>query len=414
MNTTSDAPGGDCVTPGGTCTLRAAIAAANASFGADTITLPAGTFTVGSPLSIPNGTVTIRGAGARSTVFTATNLNGVFSIGAADVQVVDVGFRDLTGSFAMAFSKNGAGTLRLDRVRITGSKTTAANGWGPIYVVGGKLVMHDSEVSGSTGTASNNIYGAIFAGGDLEMVNTTVHGNAYGAGSVALGGGVYLVGAGVIRNSTITGNSVAGAGISGNGGNLFNGGSLTVTDSIIAEGSTPQAAYRNCAGNAITFTGKNVISDTTCGAANANRIIAPAQLGPLQDNGGPTNTRSHALTSPAFDASPTCVSTEDQRGQGRPIGAACDLGAVELGADTKVELSAVVANPPAGSNVGFIVKFGNGGLDAVPGLTGQVSFTGAAAVTGVALDGCTISGTTVSCALGDLTNSQSKVATVFV
>jgi CSLREA domain-containing protein len=414
VNSTADTSG-NCVTPGGTCTLRAAIAAANASFGADTITLPAGTFNVSSSLNIPNGTVTIKGAGARSTVFTATSVNGVFTVGAADVQITDVGFRDLTGSYGMAVSKSGAGTLRLERVRITGSKTTATNGYGPLYLTAGNLVIHDSEISGGTGTSSNNTYGAIYAAGGLEMINSTIHGNAYGGSSgQAFGGGVFVAGTGVIRNSTLTGNSMAGAGISGYGGNIYNNGTLTVTDSIIGEGGTPMAAYRNCAGNPITFTGRNVISDESCGAANANRIIASAQLGSLQDNGGPTNTRSPTATSPAFNASPACVTTADQRGQGRPMGAACDIGAVEVGADTAVELSPAVSNPPASSNVGFVVKFANAGMDNVVGLTGEVSFVGAAALTGVTLDGCSISGLTVSCVLGDMSHSQSKTATVFV
>src|SRR5574340_707697 len=54
VNSTADAvdvnPGdGVCATAAGTCTLRAAIQEANALAGADTIVLPAGTFTITIP-----------------------------------------------------------------------------------------------------------------------------------------------------------------------------------------------------------------------------------------------------------------------------------------------------------------------------------------------------------------------------
>ena len=56
------------------------------------------------------------------------------------------------------------------------------------------------------------------------------------------------------------------------------------------------------------------------------------QLGPLQDNGGPTHTMLPAATSPVINSLPTstglCPST-DQRGVARPQGPACDIGAVE-------------------------------------------------------------------------------------
>jgi hypothetical protein len=54
------------------------------------------------------------------------------------------------------------------------------------------------------------------------------------------------------------------------------------------------------------------------------------QLGPLADNGGPTQTMSPLIGSPAIDAGTDsgCPAT-DQRGVARPQGASCDIGAVE-------------------------------------------------------------------------------------
>ena len=55
-------------------------------------------------------------------------------------------------------------------------------------------------------------------------------------------------------------------------------------------------------------------------------------LGPLADNGGPTETHDLLPGSPAIDAgSPGCPPPDtDQRGVARPQGVACDIGAVEV------------------------------------------------------------------------------------
>jgi hypothetical protein len=60
-----------------------------------------------------------------------------------------------------------------------------------------------------------------------------------------------------------------------------------------------------------------------------------AKLGPLADNGGPTKTLLPAKGSDAIDAIPAanaaCTSPgTDQRGDSRPQGARCDIGAVEV------------------------------------------------------------------------------------
>ena len=63
------------------------------------------------------------------------------------------------------------------------------------------------------------------------------------------------------------------------------------------------------------------------------------QLGPLQDNGGPTGTHAPAASSPAIDAGCNAACPAfDQRGAARPAdgngigGATCDIGAYEYAA----------------------------------------------------------------------------------
>ena len=54
-------------------------------------------------------------------------------------------------------------------------------------------------------------------------------------------------------------------------------------------------------------------------------------LGPLTDNGGPTQTHALLFGSPAVDVIPTgdCAVATDQRGIARPRGSGCDIGAFE-------------------------------------------------------------------------------------
>ena len=54
-------------------------------------------------------------------------------------------------------------------------------------------------------------------------------------------------------------------------------------------------------------------------------------LGPVQDNGGSTDTHLPILGSPAIDAGNTATAPRrDQRGVRRPQGPASDIGSVEV------------------------------------------------------------------------------------
>ena len=91
----------------------------------------------------------------------------------------------------------------------------------------------------------------------------------------------------------------------------------------------------NCnivAGGGISSLGHNLTDDGTCGFIAPGDLVVPdAMLGPLQDNGGPTETHDLLPGSPAIDAgSVNCPPpATDQRGEARPQGAKCDIGAVE-------------------------------------------------------------------------------------
>jgi hypothetical protein len=152
------------------------------------------------------------------------------------------------------------------------------------------------------------------------------------------GGGIANAGTLTLIHVTLSRNSVGATtlpGMRGQGGNLANAsGTVTLKNTLIAN----SALGKNCSG-AFSDGGGNIRfpkTDTTCiGAYGAPK------LGPLQDNGGPTNTLALAPNSRAINhgLDANCLAT-DQRGVARPQGKHCDSGAFELEPPTAVTLVA--------------------------------------------------------------------------
>jgi fibronectin-binding autotransporter adhesin len=179
-------------------------------------------------------------------------------------------------------------------------------------------------------------------GGTLTVVNSTISSNS----AAASGGGLSNVGDNSnvqVINTTIFENSAAGAMAAGGIDNM--GGTLTIRNSIIAH---QEAEGSDCRG-LIDADNPNLDSDGSCGAS----ITADPQLGPLQDNGGPTATHAPSSGSPAVDAGDDIVCNMppvngiDQRGVPRPAGLSCDLGAVEVEAVTAVTVDQLAAESQA-------------------------------------------------------------------
>ena len=102
---------------------------------------------------------------------------------------------------------------------------------------------------------------------------------------------------------------------------------VTLNRSIVMGGSVEP-----CEGG--PFPGaSNVVNHASCGTPAVEPLIAS-----LADNGGPTNTHLPLAGSPAIDGGGTGCPAGDQRGNARPAGLACDVGAVETG----------IASPPSG------------------------------------------------------------------
>ena len=91
--------------------------------------------------------------------------------------------------------------------------------------------------------------------------------------------------------------------------------------------------------------------------AAGDAVVVDPLLGPVADNGGPTPTNLPEAGSPVVDAIPAgtavlCDGTiaTDQRGFARPLGAACDIGAVEVTQELVVDTASdgVDADPGDG------------------------------------------------------------------
>lgn len=236
---------------------------------------------------------------------------------------------------------------------------------GAIYNVGtfslSRCSVHSNYTQGGTsvgfmGGAANGgdgLGGGIFNASQLTATNSTLALNTAiaasgspwnptidagpGLNGNALGGGVYD-GAGatsIWMNVTIASNICIASGTGFVGTNGFSAGVQVANSNGVLELHNSIIAYGGTNGNAfgpITDLGFNISSD---GSANfqsgASYNYTDPQLGPLQDNFGPTLTMNLLSNSPAIDfgdsseAPPT-----DQRGFPRPNGDGVDIGAVEF------------------------------------------------------------------------------------
>ena len=202
---------------------------------------------------------------------------------------------------------------------------TVTNGSVGVYNLGGgilnegTLTLTDSTVSlniaGGGGGISNSVDGT------LTVTNSTVSLN-----TARYGGGIENQADGLLTltNSTVSGNAAP------NGGGIynFNGGELTASGTLI---------NNDCLGDPALPGGYNIESPgDTCGFDQGTDLVNVSvddlNLGPLQDNGGPTQTHALLPGSVAIDHIPAvdCEVDEDQRGELRPGGAMCDVGAFEV------------------------------------------------------------------------------------
>ena len=301
--------------------LRQAILNANANPGSDTISFApglSGTIVLTSgELQIIND-VTIVGPGANLLTIDGNDASRIFNVddGNPDTAII-VAISGLTLTRGNAGTANGGGAIFNDEDLTLTNSTLSGNsagfGGGILNYDHGKATLTNSTLSDNSAGGSA---GAFENDGEATLINSTLSRNSAGGP----GGGIKnLSGATLtLTNSTLSDNSA------GSGGGIFNNGTATLNNTIVA--NSPSGGDLD--NNSGTLTGShNLIEDGSGGLAGT--ITGDPKLGLLAPNGGPTQTMALLPGSPAIDAGTTGtgVPTTDQRGLGR-VGNV-DIGAVE-------------------------------------------------------------------------------------
>ncbi len=342
----------------GVCTLRAALEEANAAGGWHRITIGATTVNLLAELAVkPNVKVIINGAG-RSTVIDGGGYSGVRLFN------VDNGALLQLNNLTLANGSNACcgggiqnrGIVDLNRVVMTGHFATASGiGGNPgrgaaiFNEPGGFITIKDSTLANNQARSSG---GAIRNEGTLTVFTSTFKNNDGYAGG---GGAIANLGKLLVYTSTFSGNHSAGAGAIWNNAGasaviysstfvnnytytngpsfaLENAGTMVLYNSILSAAS----GGTNCNGS-VTSLGFNLSNDQSCNLTKwSDQQGVDPKLGPLAQNGGPTETYLPLKGSPAIDMG-FCIGF-DQRGYSRHVnlifrlhpGNNCDIGAVEL------------------------------------------------------------------------------------
>src|SRR5438552_3603845 len=269
VDSTADAvdarPGdGACATLAGQCTLRAAIQETNARPGADSISVPPGTYVLAIPgagedasatgdLDITDD-LTITGSGAGSTIVDGGHLDRVFHVvgllGGPTVQISGLTVRNGVGDRGGGGIFN-SGTLALNASAVVDNSTGGAGGGGVANDTDAVLTLTDCTVTRNT--ASNG--GGLGNLGAVTIVRTMLSGNS----AQVEGGGLAGPGTSIVIDSLISGNHAGGQGggiavppvpgttltvdgstISGNtaalnGGGITVGGTFAISDSVVSD-----------------------------------------------------------------------------------------------------------------------------------------------------------------------------------
>jgi predicted outer membrane repeat protein len=307
---------------------------------------------------------------------------GIANFFGGTLSVTGSTFSGNSASYNGNLGSNGGGISNIGTLNVTGSTFSGnsakvygggiENAYGTLTVIGSSFSGNSASIGGGienfygTPTVTDSTFSgnsAKFSGGGIHNENDTqmtVADCTFSGNSATAyeGGGIYNLGTLTVTDCTFSGNS-AGKG----GGIESEGGPLTVADSTFSGNSAGTGGgisidyphfvkIRNTllAGNSsqsggpdvdgpLTSLGHNLIGNGSGGSGyattdlvgTASNPIVPL-LGPLQDNGGPTETMALLPGSPAIRAGALTDSEWDQRGPGfaRTVNGRTDIGAYEV------------------------------------------------------------------------------------
>ena len=333
------------------------------SSGADTIILSANvTLTADLPaittnITIDGKTFTIDGGNSHR----AFNFTAGVTAEIKDVTLTQMQAQAESGGGAINVRPaSGTVTLTLNNVTVQNSSawfSSSQEEGGGLACTRGALTINNSVFSNNRGNSGGAI--AIRASCTATISRSAIHGNT----ARTDGGGIHVIGSGTIvtvDNSSIYGNST-GSEDHGGGVYIGNAGTITLNHVTITDNSSPGAAGNRGGGIAVRGGAGHVVvrnsivygnSNGDCAQTNTLTINTGNIFGELNNCGAGTNGVSgdplladSATGSPPYYAIPfnspavdavDCLSSSttgyniDQRGQARPVGAKCDIGAFEV------------------------------------------------------------------------------------
>ena len=354
--------GANLITLDGSNLTRHFVVAAGATLELRNITLSNGYFNGNGGAIENSGTLTI--------------VDSVLRDNVADASAVDNGGGNAVGGIPAggAVMNTGTGSVSVTRSTFannladaSGFTTAGGSAIGGIPQGGaifslGIMTITDSTFqanvvdASASGTGGGTFIGGIPQGGavmtlgpGLSISNSTFSGNLADATATALGGGtsavggipqggaIQLLGPGTtITHATVTLNTVdaTASGATINALGIPQGGGIQNLSADLMIGQTIVAGndVEDCGPIGTWISNDyNLDGDGSCPWTQPNDISnGDADLGPLADNGGPTLTHLPLSSSDAVDNGPPACLPTDQRGEPRPVGLACDIGAVEV------------------------------------------------------------------------------------
>ncbi len=351
-----------------------------------------------------------------------------------------------------------AGTLTLNRCTFyRGTSGNVAGGGSGAYNPG-QFSSGGAGGVGQGGAVFNAVSATLFANNCTFNGNSAAGGSGGngtqfgGNGASGCGGAVCNQGTMTVTACTLSGN--AGGSGAGGHGPISNGFTPSSSGGLTTLGGSSTVMNTISAGNTGSFGGGNDVDGTF--ASNGYNLLGTAdhstgftgtgdqtgtdvaqinaRLGPLQNNGGSTDTMALLANSPALDQGKSFALTTDQRGSPRPFdnpgianasgGDGSDIGAFEVAG---IAPSSAVSRKMHGATMfdiglpltgtaGVECRTGgvNGAHQVIATFPAPVSLTNASVTTGTgSVSGFSVSGSQVTVNLTGVSNAQKIMITLF-
>lgn len=348
------------------CTLRAAIMETNALPSSDSISMPAGVFVLDlvgvddfamvGDLDVTSSELIIQGVSREQTIIDGNGTDRIFEFNDSDITLQSLTLQNGGDSLATvlggAIKASGHNSDELNLINVK-FENNRANAGGALFL-GLEIIaiLEDTIITNNTTVPlgiTNAIGPAIFCSKcDIAINSSTISFNHMGGKSLTIEQGFLEM-----LNTTVSHNDEGGI-------RTTNASALIKFSSFVENNfqdishfsfddthvfqigysALQNSMHNNCqAGDLPVSLGYNILSDSSCNFLTAGDMEnTDAQLGVLSNNGGSTFTHHPSEFSPLLNQVPIagCLDIQgaalltDQRGQPRPFGSLCDIGALEI------------------------------------------------------------------------------------